>query len=396
MTRRNWPVALAVLFVAILVWYLVYTERIVRALRADAAILTEIYSEVQGALADPSPERTDRALFELQRVIIETGVPLIQTGSRDTVLAARNLPFEADLSTPEGQRRIREYVEVLDSRNPPVGEEAFTQLHYGDPPEVRRLRFIPWLQAGGLLLTVLVGFTVIRFQRRAEAERAWTAMARELAHQLGTPLSSLQGWLELLKLPPGERPGEVDEGEVARGIEEDVTRLEHISRRFELIGRDPELGPVSLSGLAGRLEEYLKARLPRLGPGVDLLVRVPEELPSVRGNEVLLAWAVENMVKNALDALAGRGGKITIYARETDPGWVALRVKDTGPGVTEEIRDSIFEAGVTTKSGGWGVGLTLTQRIVEGVHGGRIALLNRRRSGATFEMKLPIAEGEET
>ncbi len=391
--RRNWPWALAILFLSLLVWYLVYTERIVRALRADTAILTEIYAEVQGALADPAPERSDRALFELQRMIIETGVPLVQTGPGDTVIAVRNLPFDVDLGTPEGQARVREYVVRLDARNPPVGEEEFTQLHFGDPPEVRSLRWIPWLQAGGLLLTVLVGFTVIRFQRRAEAERAWTAMARELAHQLGTPISSLQGWLELLKLSPDERPGALEEDEVARGIDEDLQRLERISRRFELIGRETRLGPVDLQDLARELEEYLRSRLPRFGPGVDLLVDVPEEMPPVRGNDVLLAWALENIVKNALDALAGMGGKITIYAREVEPGWIALRVKDTGPGVSPEIRDTLFEAGSTTKTGGWGVGLTLTRRIVEGVHGGRIELLERQREGATFEVKLPVAEG---
>lgn len=391
--KKRWPWALAILFLSLLGWYLVYTERIVRALRADTAILTAIYAEVQGALADPFPGRSDRALFELQRMIIETGVPLVQTGQGDTVVAARNLPFEADLSTPEGQARVQEYVESLDARNPPVGEETFTQLHFGDPPEVRSLRWIPWLQAGGLLLTVLVGFTVIRFQRRAEAERAWTAMARELAHQLGTPISSLQGWLELLKLEPDERPGDLESGEVARGIEEDVVRLERISRRFELVGRETELGPVHLQELAEELREYLRTRLPRFGPGVDLLVNIPEDLPPVRGNRVLLAWAVENVVKNAVDALAGRGGKITIYAREVEPGWVAFRVKDDGPGVSPEVQDSLFEAGSTTKSGGWGVGLTLTRRIVEGVHGGRVELLDRRREGATFEVKLPVASG---
>ncbi|MDX1568507.1 MAG: HAMP domain-containing sensor histidine kinase [Longimicrobiales bacterium] len=389
--RRRWPWALAVLFVALLVWYLVYTERIVRALRADAAILTEIYSEVQGALADPSPGRTDQALFELQRMIIATGVPLVQTGPGDTVIAVRNLPFEADPSTPEGQARLREYVEVLDSRNPPVGEEDFTQLHFGDPPEVRRLRWIPWLQAGGLLLTVLVGYTVIRFQRRAESERAWTAMARELAHQLGTPLSSLQGWLEFLRMEPRDRPSDLREGEVVRGIEEDLVRLERISRRFELIGREPELESVSLAGLAREMEDYLQVRLPRFGSDVELAVRIPDDIPPVKGNRVLLAWALENVVKNALDALAGRGGRITIYAREVEPGWVALRIKDTGPGVGLEVRDTLFEAGTTTKAGGWGVGLALARRIVEGVHDGQIRLLERKRDGATFEMRLPTA-----
>jgi len=176
-------------------------------------------------------------------------------------------------------------------------------------------------------------------------------------------------------------------------LAEDVTRLEHISRRFELIGREPELRPVRLAAVMEELQRYLAARLPRIGPGVKLNVRIPDDLPPVRGHAVLLAWAVENVVKNAVDALAGRGGRITIYAVEDGSDAVALRIKDTGPGVSDEVRERLFEPGVTTKSGGWGVGLTLTRRIVEGVHGGELRLLDRRPSGATFEMKLPTAVG---
>jgi len=389
--RIKWPIALATLFVVLLGWYLIYTQRIVRALRTDAETLTEIFSEVQAGIADPDPGRADDALFRLQTIIRESGVPLVQTGPGDTVLAAENLPFEADLTTAEGQERVRAYIRRLDARHPPVGAPGLNSIHFGDSPEVRRLRWIPWLQVGGLLLTVFVGFTMIRYQRRAASEEAWTSMARELAHQLGTPLSSLQGWLEVLRLSPEERPGSLAEGEIAQAISEDLERLERVSHRFELIGREPELGPISLRAVVRDLERYLAARLPKLGRGVDLVVDIPPGLPPVKGNEVLLAWALENVVKNALDALAGRGGRISLYAREVGGGWVSLRVRDTGPGVDPEIRDKIFEPGVTTKSGGWGVGLALSRRIVESVHRGRIELLDGGE-GTTFQIRLPVAD----
>jgi hypothetical protein len=216
-------------------------------------------------------------------------------------------------------------------------------------------------------------------------------MARELAHQLGTPISSLQGWLEVLGLPPDERPGDVDEREIASALGEDLVRLERISHRFELIGREPELEELSVRTVVEELERYLQARLPRLGPGVRLDVDLPADLPRVRGNQVLLAWALENVVKNALDALAGTGGVIEIRATPAAGDHVALRISDTGPGVSHEIRDRIFEPGVTSKAGGWGVGLALSRRIVEGVHGGRIQLLDGRTRGATFEIRLPAA-----
>ena len=217
-------------------------------------------------------------------------------------------------------------------------------------------------------------------------------MARELAHQLGTPISSLQGWVELLSLPSGERPGDMRRVEIAAAIGDDLMRLERVSRRFELIGRDPDLRRVALGVVIAELRDYMEARLPRLGPGVALHVNVPDDLPDVRGHRVLLAWALENVVKNALDAMAGTGGSITISARPGEPGWVNLRIRDTGPGVPFDIRDRVFDPGVTTKSGGWGVGLTLTRRIVEGVHRGRIELLERGERGVTFQARLPRAD----
>lgn len=393
MRRNRWPIALATLFVVLLGWYLAYTQQIVRALRADAETLTQIFSEVQSGVTDPDPARADEALFRLQGIILESGVPLVMTGPGDTILNARNLPFEADLATADGQERVQAYVRRLDVRHPPVGDPEIQALHFGDTPEVRRLRWIPWLQVGGLLLTVFVGFAMIRTQRSAESERAWTSMARELAHQLGTPLSSLQGWLEVLKLPRRERPGSLEDADVAHAIEEDLERLERISHRFELIGREPELESLQLQKIVRDLERYLAARLPRLGRGVELIVDVPDSLPPVKANEVLLVWALENVVKNALDALAGRGGRISIYAREIAgrQKQVSLRIRDTGPGVDPEIRDRIFEPGATTKSGGWGVGLALSRRIVEGVHRGRIELLDGT-GGATFQVRLPVAD----
>lgn len=389
MKRGQGPVLLSTLFIGFLGSYLVYTQIVARSLRADAEILSRIFAEVQQGLTDPDPGRAEEALWQLQAEVLSTGIPLIQTGPSDTVLAVANLPFEADITSAEGQARVQAYLRRIDARNPPVGDPTVSHVHFGDLPETRRLRWIPWLQAGGLLLTVLVGVAVVRTQRRADSERAWTSMARELAHQLGTPISSLQGWLEVLRLSPAERPGDLGEHEIATAVGEDLERLERISHRFELIGRDPELGRLRLDVVVRELERYLQARLPRFGPGVELTVDLPRGLPAVRGNAVLLAWAFENIVKNALDALAGRGGEIDIRAFEDDRDQVVLQIRDTGPGVEPEVRDRIFEPGVTTKSGGWGVGLALTRRIIEGVHRGRIELLDERPWGATFEIRLP-------
>ena len=389
--KIKWPIALATMFLVQLGWFLLYTGQIMSALEENTERLSEIYHEVQTGITTMAPSASEEALYNLQGIILGSGVPLVVTGPGDTVLMAENLDFEADIDTPEGQAAVRAHIPTLDDQHPPVGDPNLQRVHFGNTPEVERLRWIPWLQAGLLLFTVFIGFVAIRYQRRAESEKAWTSMARELAHQLGTPLSSLAGWLEVLSLPVGERPGGLRDGEIAGSIGEDLERLERISHRFELIGREPELESLSVRQVVSDLEQYLAVRIPRLSrKGVELVVDIPPGLPRVQGNEVLLIWALENVVKNALDALAGRGGKITIYAREIGGKWISLRIRDTGPGVDPEIRDKLFEPGVTTKSGGWGVGLALSRRIVEGVHRGHIELLEGL-DGTTFQIRLPAA-----
>lgn len=373
-------------------WYLIYTEQIIRVFRADAASMTRMFAAVQTGITSPDTIEPLEALVTLQRMIIESGVPLILVGPGDTVLNVVNAPFQVDVETPEGQERVRAYMRRLAVRNPPIGDPESQRIYYGDPPELQRLRWVPWLQVGGLVLTLVLGILVVRAQRRAEADRAWTSMARELAHQLGTPISSLKGWLEVLRLSPGNRPGLMDDPAIAGEIGEDVDRLERVSRRFELIGHAAELEPLGLDEITAAVERYLGARIPRLSAGVGIEVEVPAELPKVRGNEVLLTWALENVVKNALDALAGRGGHIRIHAFAGEEGWVVLEVEDTGPGVDPAVRDRLFEAGTTTKSGGWGVGLSLSRRIVERLHGGRIDLVRTGPEGTAFQIRLPTAD----
>ena len=174
-------------------------------------------------------------------------------------------------------------------------------------------------------------------------------------------------------------------------IEEDLERLGRISHRFELIGRDADLVPLELEDVVGVLEGYMGARLPRLGAGVEFENEFSPTIPQILGNEVLLLWALENVVKNSLDALAGKGGTISFSAKQAEEGWVRLRIHDTGSGVAPEVRDSLFEPGVTTKERGWGVGLALSRRIIEGVHGGRIELLDRWEGGTTIQVRLPSA-----
>ena len=400
MIRIRWPVALATLFLIVFGWYLVYTQLLQDGLKENRALMSEVFAIAQELIQDTSrSERLvggrlqDVPLFDLQEVMIRSGIPMIIISPAESVVSVENLPFEADILTPEGQEEVQAYVSRIEATGQePVRGAGGNLIYLGDPPQLSNLRWIPWLQASGLTLTALIGFLVIRYQRSAEQDKAWTAMARELAHQLGTPISSLKGWLELMGLPDDERPEGVKSDTVAMGIERDLVRLERISHRFELIGRDPDLEILDIREVVRDLEQYLQARLPRLASEVLLVVDVPKDMPEILGSEVLLSWALENLVKNALDALAGRGGEIRLKVRKGPYGWLHLRVHDTGPGVDPELRDRIFDPGVSGKARGWGVGLTLSRRIIEVTHKGHIFLLNSEGEGATFDIRLPTAQ----
>lgn len=394
MTRKIVSVAVAAVFAAVLVFFLVYTHQMEEALRSDARVFGRMYANAFLGMSAEDPARVDDALLNILEQSLRLQVPLVLTDSTGRPTSAANLPFRADLDDPESIRRVREYVSQLDSRVEPYQAPEYNlTIHFGDPLFLSRFRWVPWLTVAVLLVTVGGGGWMIYTSFRGERERIWSAMARESAHQMGTPLSSLVGWLEQLE---EERDGGRPEGggtgvDLVKEMEADVDRLLKVSRRFELIGRSPDLDPVRVGEVLRRLEEYFSVRLPTLGSAVRFRMDVPGESPPVLGNETLLEWAFENLIKNSLDALAGREGEIRIdyVGREADRA--VYRVADTGPGVEAGVRKRLFEIGVTTKERGWGVGLSLTRRIVEEMHDGRIEL-EPGDGGASFLVELPVAE----
>lgn len=389
MKARLWAGGLALLFAVVLVWYLVYTQQLVSAVNADAAALSRMYARIFQSLSDPA-EEGDAALFDLLEEIERLGIPVVVMDVDGEPYAARNLPFAPDLSDPGDRERVREYIRQLDRHNEPISEEGIGEIHFGLPAVVERLRWVPWIQAATLVVIAVTAVAIFRSTARAEQERIWSTMARESAHQLGTPLSSLSGWVEILRMGSTQREGVATDERIAREIEIDVERLNKVAQRFELIGRRPKLQEVDIGHLLRRLKEYFLLRLPRMDRSIALDMQVSAGLPPVAGNPVLLEWAFENIIKNSVDVLAGRGGCIEISAELTESGdAVVIRFVDDGPGVSPEVRKSVFEPGVTTKRGGWGVGLSLTRRIIEDTHGGSIEL-GRPRSGAEFVVGLPV------
>lgn len=407
MTRRLFPYAIAVAFAAVIVSFLVYTQQMANALRMDAAVFSRIYALTFQATGAQDPEEqqrlTDRVLFEVLGEMNRLEIPVVVTDAAGNPTSAANLPFDADRRDPEGAERIRAYVAELDDRMPPVTAHDL-RIHFGEPLFLSRLKWIPWLQASILLMLVAAGAWAVLASVRGERERIWSAMARESAHQMGTPLSSLVGWLEQLEveMEPEAAAGDgrsptaatvvpAAPPELVLEMKADTDRLLKVSRRFELIGQHPRLDEVDVGDVASRLRRYFQARLPSLGSRVSLIVDVPQDAPRVIGNETLLEWAFENLIKNALDALAGREGRVVIEYDGQHSDRAAFRVFDTGPGVPTGFRKQIFDIGFSTKESGWGVGLSLTRRIIQEMHDGAI-MLEHSDSGASFRVELPVAE----
>ncbi|MBX9928504.1 MAG: HAMP domain-containing histidine kinase [Gemmatimonadaceae bacterium] len=379
--RRRWPVVLvAVGLVTLLASYVIYSQRVVRELRSESARTSRMFAKVFGALTDPSDAAGTNALFELVRDIRELGVPVIVTDTAGAVTVAANLPFSA----PPSDRRVRDYVRVLDRQNRPVAAPGVGVVHYGNTPLVAGLRVIPLMVVGIVALLVVMGAIALRERSRADRELVWAGMARESAHQLGTPISSLYGWLELLD----EQGGDPLVAKAAGHMKSDVDRLDRVARRFERIGRPPKRESLDVAAVADGVASYFRVRVPTLAQSVRIVTERPDEPCLVHGDQVLLEWAFESLVKNAIDALAGTGGTITVSIRLAPEGGAVVRVADDGPGVPRAIRRRIFAAGFSTKARGWGIGLSLTKRIIEESHDGRLALLSSER-GAVFEVILP-------
>jgi signal transduction histidine kinase len=389
MPRRAPAVFVVVGFAVLFAWYAVYTQRVIAELRREASQSGIMSARVFRALGDSTEGASTSAVLDLAQHIREMGVPVVITDPHGVPRDTANLPFRAPL---EGSK-VREYIRTLDAQNAPVIEPGVGIVHFGNTPLVRGLRIIPALQ--GVTLAILIGFGIYILAARASAERekVWAGMARESAHQLGTPLSSLSGWLELLsaRAHNGRETGPDDAGP-ANGVLEhmrsDLDRLERVAHRFERIGRPPRADSVEAGELVGRVAGYFRARVPSLAHRVEVTTRLGDGDLTVRGDAVLLEWAVEALVKNAIDALAGRGGHVELSAEEMPGGGVRLRVADDGPGVARDIRQHVFRAGFSTKARGWGIGLSLARRIVEDNHEGHLVLAPSDR-GATFDIILP-------
>ncbi len=378
--KSRWKLYLAVGGAAILLISLFYTRYLSQMLAEGERHKVANWVRAQEQINDLDNEIEDLTLHS-EIIQSNTTIPVIIVNDRGDVDWAANFGPELDNDKVFLKKEVKK---LQESGFQPIPSFAGTLIYYKESKVLRQLRFFPVIQL--VLILAFIGFGYLSFSaaRRAEQNRVWVGMAKETAHQLGTPISAIIGWIEHLKVT---LPDNKESQEIVEELQKDVTRLELVAERFSKIGSAPVLEPVNIFEELEACRTYMQARAPRK---VQFHFPDPtQESPLyVHLNPHLFDWVLENLMRNAIDAMEGKGA--ISAAVSTDAKFVYIDISDTGKGIPPNKFRTVFEPGYTTKKRGWGLGLSLAKRIIESYHNGKIFVKRSEEGkGATFTIKFP-------
>lgn len=410
---RFWLKGYLFLGVAVMILaMLFYSNHLIGQMREHSETTGRLFSRY---IADVLFEVSDDgSLADLRQVISESNLPIIITVLDGRPIIWNRVPVDErteedfemlitmDIENPPTPklRRLIELYREFDRINPPIPirvrgtSSAGGYVHFGESPLQRELRLMPFVLLAVFLVFMGAAIQGLRYLKLSEQRSIWVGLAKETAHQLGTPLSALMGWAQLIRDRAHEKHYTDIETSVAE-MEIDIARMNKVTDRFSKIGSAPELTPIFVGPILERTVAYFDRRLPTRAGAATTINLGHIDVPPVRGNEELIEWVFENLIKNALDAIGDGGGRVDIGATASKTH-VAVSVRDSGRGVPTGQRERIFRPGFTTKKRGWGLGLALARRIVEEYHGGSIRLAgsrtdSRTATGSRFVVKLPVA-----
>lgn len=370
--KQQWKLMLLIIAFIIGIASLAYTNILVGKLAAEERKSVELWAKATGELS--KSDLDDDVSFIYEVIIQNKTIPVILTDEEFNILNARNLNEEKSIldSTITGTRvyhsnlkYLQEQLEIMKAVNDPIEisfpESKKNYVFYKDSIILQNLMYYPFIQLGVIFLFFVVSYYAFSSSRKAEQNQVWLGMSKETAHQLGTPISSLIAWVEYLKLKNADP-------EIVHEMQKDVSRLEMITERFSKIGSSPVLSMHSIYSILTESIKYLKTRT---SPEVlyEFKFDDPDDV-QVPLNPALFEWVIENICKNATDAMEGRG-KITITV-QNHVQLVYIDISDTGKGIPKGRFKTVFQPGYTTKSRGWGLGLSLSKRIIENYHDGKI------------------------
>lgn len=373
-------VRIVVIIVAIFfaVVSLVISDRLVSQMAEEERHKMELWAAATQSVT--SNDYEESLLFASRIIESNTTIPMIQVNARGEIINYNNI----DLPRTDPSRYLYQKLKEFREGYPPIeidyglGKEY---LYYSDSTTLKQLLLFPYVQVAVFLIILGVSVLAIVSLKRADQNFIWEGMSRETAHQLGTPISSLMAWRELLM-------AQAVDPMVVQEMGKDIQRLEMIADRFQKIGSSPKLEPCDLGVLVMKAVAYLQ---PRISKGVSISVLdEPEEAVYVLASEQLIAWVFENLIKNAVDAMQSKGAISIRYGAGEDHAFI--EIQDTGKGLPRAQWEKIFRPGYTTRQRGWGLGLSLARRIVQDYHKGRIYVRHSELGvGTTFRILLTLA-----
>lgn len=384
--RTRWRFALIIIAFVVVAVSIFYTNAVVYQLKLDEEKRVGLYFEAQKGIADMTPQEQEYCDIDLNLSILSSNsdIPIILTDEYYRIVYAVNYDDKDILTDTAFFNTEIAYLKA--NQEPILAEDAFSKsyIFYKQSTLITSLEWFPYFQFAILGILLMLSYFTFSFNRQAEQERVWVGMAKETAHQLGTPLTSLLGWIQNINMM---YPEDEDLQMIAEEMSTDVELLKLVADRFSKIGAVPKLGPVNIYDNLNKHLNYVQQRASR-----KITFNFPDPLEQaplmVNINPLLFDWVVENLLKNALDASEGKG---QIKARVIDGEYfVHIDISDTGKGIPRRSFKSVFQPGYSTKKRGWGLGLSLCKRIVEKYHNGKIFVLKSvEGEGTTFRIQLP-------
>ena len=368
---RQVKIVLVVAAILIAAASLLISHKLVSDLKQEERSKMDLWAKAMNFVQEADSE-TDLSLA-LAFIEGNTTIPVIVTDAQGAVMEYRNIDEDADVT--DYARRMRQ---AGDTISIDLGAGDYLLVCYDESTLLKRLTQYPYWQLGIVMIFVVVAIFALLSSKRAEQNKVWVGLAKETAHQLGTPISSLMAWTEMLK-------ESYPDDELIPEMEQDVRRLERIAERFSKIGSLPEPVSTSMNEVLDHVIAYMDKRTSQK---VAIKGHYPSHDVMVRINASLFEWVIENLCKNAVDAMEGQPGKIDLWLLE-EGDTVAVEVVDTGKGIRKKNVNNVFRPGFTTKKRGWGLGLSLAKRIVEEYHRGHIFVKQSEVGrGTTFRIEL--------
>ncbi|MGJ3235766.1 sensor histidine kinase [Marivirga sp.] len=365
-----------------------YTNSIVEELKEREERSIELWAKTLEYTSDP--DNSENLIFIFQEIVTpNNSIPVIVTDANGNPSIFRNIKVDSSKNDKEAMQQIlKNELKIMEQEYEPIlitGAESNDSsdnqyIYYRNSDLIYRLKYYPYIQLSVIAAFVFFGYVSFSYSRKAEQNQVWVGLAKETAHQLGTPLSSLMAWLEIMKIDD-----DLKDKEVTKELEKDISKLELITSRFSSIGSVPVLKDENISKLIQSTVNYLQKRTSKK---VAINFISKDDLVTADINKPLFDWVIENLCKNAIDAMSGEG-EITITLKEGKYGDALIDISDTGKGIPSSKIKEIFQPGFSTKKRGWGLGLTLAKRIIENYHNGKISVKESViNKGTTFRIIL--------